>query len=76
MFSKHVLIFCHVLFLDISKEQDDTTRQLLAHVPNSLIYFDHKKNMPATKEFLGVVLFADISGKSYNFYYWKLFPER
>uniref|UniRef100_A0A7M5XBN8 Guanylate cyclase domain-containing protein n=2 Tax=Clytia hemisphaerica TaxID=252671 RepID=A0A7M5XBN8_9CNID len=48
---------------DILKaEQDDTTRQLLAHVPNSLIYFDHTKNMPATKEFLGVVLFADISG--------------
>lgn len=37
-------------------------KQLLAHVPNSLIYFDYKKDMPATKEFLGVVLFADISG--------------
>ena len=45
-------------------EIDEATRQLLTHVPNSLIYFDYKKDMPATKEFLGVVLFADISGEN------------
>jgi len=55
-------------------EIDEATRQLLTHVPNSLIYFDYKKDMPATKEFLGVVLFADISGEKFNSCsYMKLF---
>jgi len=44
------------------KIDDVLAKQLLTHVPDSIVEFNHKKDMPATKEFLGVVLFADISG--------------
>merc|ERR1711962_872947 len=40
----------------------ETKMELVTHVPDSIINFNHQKSVPASKEFLGVVMFADISG--------------
>lgn len=36
--------------------------QLLTHIPDQVIAFNQFSRMPATKEYIGVVLFADVSG--------------
>lgn len=43
--------------------------QLLTHVPDSIIDFNHRNEMPAIQENIGVILFADISGFSFSYFF-------
>lgn len=51
----------------ISDERDEVAdvpvAKLYPHVPNLVTFVDHSKPMPWTKQVLGVLMFADISGK-------------
>lgn len=47
---------------DDNDDKTERVTQLLTSIPDSLIKFNHVQEMPVSKEFLGVTMFADISG--------------